>query len=76
MLHAVNTQHGLQRIGFVAALSFIIARLNQRKPFLPRDDPLDLGKKLFFLCPYDNIKRSADVLALYSSFHSLLLRGG
>lgn len=34
------------------------------------------GQETLFLCPYDNIKRSADVLALYSSFHSLLLRGG
>ena len=30
----------LQWIGFIAALSFVIARLDQRKPFLPRDDPV------------------------------------
>ena len=41
-------QHGLQRIGFVAAFSFIIARLNHGKPFLPWDDPFNLAEKFFF----------------------------
>ena len=42
----------LQRIGFVAALSFVIARLNHGKPFSPRDDPLDLTEKFFLLRPH------------------------
>ena len=29
ILQQVQSQHGLQRIGFVAALSFVIARLDQ-----------------------------------------------
>ncbi len=45
-------QHGLRRIGFVAALSFIIARLNHGKPFLPWDDPFNLAEKFFFLRPH------------------------
>lgn len=52
ILQQVQSQHGLQRIGFVAALSFVIARLDQAYPFLPRDDPFDLSQKLFLLCPH------------------------
>ena len=48
VLQQIQPQHDLQWIGFVAALSFVIARLNHGKPFLPRDDPLNLGQKLFF----------------------------
>ena len=42
----------VQRLGFVAALSFVIARLNRGKPFLPRDDPFNLAEKFFFLRPH------------------------
>ena len=42
----------LQRIGFVAALSFVIARLNHGKPFLPRDDPFNLTEEFLFLRPH------------------------
>ena len=37
-----------REIGFVPALSFAITRLNQHKPFLPREDPLILAKSSFF----------------------------
>ena len=29
-----------------------LVRLDQAKPFLPRDDPFDLSQKLFLLCPH------------------------
>lgn len=45
-------KYDLQRIGFVAALSFVIARLNHGKPFLPRDDLFNLAEKFFFLRPH------------------------
>ena len=51
-LHHIQTELDFQRIGFVAALSFLIARLNHGKPFSPRDDLLHLSKKIFFLCPH------------------------
>ena len=52
ILQQIQPQHDLQRIGFVAALSFVIARMNHGKPFSPRDDPLDLTEKFFFLRPH------------------------
>ena len=52
VLQQIQSEHDLQRIGFVAALSFVIARLNHGKPFSPRDDPLDLTEKFFFLRPH------------------------
>ena len=52
VLQQIQSEHDLQRIGFVAALSFVIARLNHGKPFSPRDDPFNLTEKFFFLRPH------------------------
>ena len=52
VLQQIKPHHRLQRIGLVAALSFVIARLNHGNPFLPRDYSFDLSQKLFFLRPH------------------------
>ena len=44
ILQKIQPQHGLQQIGFISALSFVIARLNQLRPFLLQDDPFALSK--------------------------------
>ena len=41
-----------QIVGLIPALSFVIARLDFRNPFSPRNDAIDLRKKFFFLRPY------------------------
>lgn len=48
VLQQVQPKHDFQRVRFVAALSFVVARLNQLKPFLPQDNPFDLREKFFF----------------------------
>ena len=46
-LQEMNPQHGLQFIGFVAALSFIVVRFDDPYPLRPWDDAFHLLKKLF-----------------------------
>ena len=41
-----------QFVGFIAAFSFIITRLDECNPLAPRDDAIHLSKKFFLLCPY------------------------
>ena len=67
ILQQIQPQHSLQWIGFIAALSFVIARLDQRKPFLPRDDPLDLPRNsFFFVRTCANSSLSADIVICLS----------
>ncbi len=52
ILQHINAEHQFQIVGLVAALSFVITRLNEGNPLSPRNDAVDLFQKLFFLRPH------------------------
>lgn len=52
ILKHIDPQHQFQIVGLISALPLVIARLDFRNPFSPRNDAIYLRKKFFFLRPY------------------------
>ena len=52
VLQHIDAKHQFQIVGLVAALSFVIERLNACDPRSLRNDAVDLFQKLFFLRPH------------------------
>lgn len=75
VLQQVQPQHDLQWIRLIAALSFVITRLNHGKPFLPWDDPFNLIQKFFFVRTCASSSLNAEIVICLSIFLYYIIFG-
>ena len=68
----MNSQHQLQVVGLISALSLIVARSNQLLQLSPRHDPFDLFQK-FSLMRFDFFQFVINKRQIHLFVHVLIL---